>query len=340
MAAQSSKLERNNCLLLIAENYEKEGDERSLESHGGVSHFLYGKSLEYYLKIDRKEKITTIRRKIEKSGKNARKGMITLEIPIPDMSVEIEAAKNHVSEKESLRIALLFFSTVCILPSLKEIQEIAMKNTSVFDDVMSRIIIADDGRCVANIGGHSESGGDEILNHNIQRNLQIYIYMAVYGRILPALSQLKNDHSITLPILESLCESSELVPKGREKLTSYALWLGFDSDFGNAIHLLCPQFENMIRVELKRAGSQTRPILKGGTIEHEMALSNLMGLPECKEVFGEDLVFEIKSIFTDDLGSNLRNDVAHGLLDDNSSSCIESVYAWWMILKTIIHHRR
>lgn len=332
-----------NCLLFIADSNEKEGDIRSSDSK-----YFYEETLKYYLKIPNKyreelgvqKKIITIRDKIEISGKNAPAQMVELELPPFDISDSVKKSREHVSGKESLRIALLYFSTVCILPSLKDVKEGEQKsieNPSIIDDIHS-IIIAQDGRCVASVPGINFDGGDAVLNHRIQKNFQINIYFAVKGHILPALSKLRDEYSVTLPVLKSLCECSVLVPKGRENLTAYALWLGFGGDFGNAIHLLCPQFENMIRVELKRVGAQTRPITNNG-IEHEIGLSNLMELPECKEVFGEDLVFEIKSIFTDPLGSNLRNYVAHGLLDDSSSSSIQSVYAWWMILKMIIRHR-
>lgn len=332
-----------NCLLFIADSNEKQGDIRSSDSK-----YFYEETLKYYLKIPNKyreelgvqKKIITIRDKIEISGKNAPAQMVELELPPVDISDSVKKSREHVSGKESLRIALLYFSTVCILPSLKDVKEGEQKsieNPSIIDDIHS-IIIAQDGRCVASVPGINFDGGDAVLNHRIQKNFQINIYFAVKGHILPALSKLRDEYSVTLPVLKSLCECSVLVPKGRENLTAYALWLGFGGDFGNAIHLLCPQFENMIRVELKRVGAQTRPITNNG-IEHEIGLSNLMELPECKEVFGEDLVFEIKSIFTDPLGSNLRNDVAHGLLDDSSSSSIQSVYAWWMILKMIIRHR-
>lgn len=61
-----------------------------------------------------------------------------------------------------------------------------------------------------------------------------------------------------------------------------------------------------------------------------------MDLPEAKIIFGDDLTFEIKSVFTEPLGLNLRNEVAHGLLDDESSSSIHAVYAWWMIIRLLI----
>ncbi|GFO75838.1 hypothetical protein BPLS_P3286 [Bathymodiolus platifrons methanotrophic gill symbiont] len=336
-----------NCLLFIADSNEKEGDLRSSDSQGVAQHF-YKETLKYYLKIPKKyreeldvqKKIKTIRQKIEASGKKALPQMMELESAPVDISDSIKKSREHVSGKESLRIALWYFSTVYIPLSFKDIKEFAQKlieNPSIINDITSTII-AQDGRCVANVPGISSDGGDAALNHKIQTNFRINTSFAVEGHILPALYKLHDEYSVTLPILISLCECSVLVPKGRENLTAYALWLGFNRDFGNAIHLLCPQFENMIRVELKRVGAHTRPITNNH-IEHEICLSSLMDLPECKEVFGEDLVFEIKSIFTDPLGSNLRNDVAHGLLDDSSSSSIQSVYAWWMILKMIIHHR-
>lgn len=61
-----------------------------------------------------------------------------------------------------------------------------------------------------------------------------------------------------------------------------------------------------------------------------------MEMEEALKLFGEDLTFEIKSVFTDALGFNLRNEVAHGLLDDNTSSSIHTIYAWWMILRLVI----
>ena len=61
-----------------------------------------------------------------------------------------------------------------------------------------------------------------------------------------------------------------------------------------------------------------------------------MELPEAEQIFGKDLTFEIKSIFTEALGYNLRNNVAHGLLNDDESTSIASIYAWWMILRLII----
>ena len=72
-------------------------------------------------------------------------------------------------------------------------------------------------------------------------------------------------------------------------------------------------------------------------IEQENGLSTLMKLPEATEIFGENFSFEIKSIFTESLEFNLRNETANVLLDDATASSIGGIYAWWMILRIIIH---
>ena len=62
-----------------------------------------------------------------------------------------------------------------------------------------------------------------------------------------------------------------------------------------------------------------------------------MCLPEVEKIFGKDLSFEIKALFCDALGPNLRNELAHGLLDDDSFQSIQSIYAWWMGLRLVFN---
>ncbi|MER8077825.1 DUF4209 domain-containing protein, partial [Acinetobacter pittii] len=54
-------------------------------------------------------------------------------------------------------------------------------------------------------------------------------------------------------------------------------------------------------------------------------------------VFKEDLTFEIKSLFCDPLGANLRNEIAHGLMDHNACNSLHGVYAWWLTLKLVFN---
>ena len=90
----------------------------------------------------------------------------------------------------------------------------------------------------------------------------------------------------------------------------------------------------MIQFHLKNAGVKTTNLDNSG-IENENGLSTVMGLPEVEEVFRKDLTFEIKALFCDALGPNLRNELAHGLLDDDSFQSTHAVYAWWMGMRLV-----
>ena len=62
-----------------------------------------------------------------------------------------------------------------------------------------------------------------------------------------------------------------------------------------------------------------------------------MDLPETERIFGENLSFEIKALFCDPSGANLRNNLAHGLLDDQACQSVYAIYAWWFGLKLVFN---
>jgi hypothetical protein len=126
------------------------------------------------------------------------------------------------------------------------------------------------------------------------------------------------------------------VPVGRERIIAKALFAGYDNDFVTALHILIPQLEHLVRFHLKQHGAKTTNLDKNG-IENEKGLSTLMELPEIETIFRKDLSFEIKALFCDPFGPNLRNELAHGLLDYEEAQSIYSIYAWWLGLSIIFN---
>ena len=62
-----------------------------------------------------------------------------------------------------------------------------------------------------------------------------------------------------------------------------------------------------------------------------------MELQDTKNIFGEDISFEIKALFCDSYGPNLRNELAHGLLDYDTCDSVYSIYAWWFCLRVVFN---
>ena len=193
------------------------------------------------------------------------------------------------------------------------------------------------------IAQHSELSGPTpskadaaVIRAEMARHYDWMTRSAVYGRILPALDTLTSEHIAGKEDFVELARQSPTVPPRQEVLFGKALFYGYDHEFDTALHLLVPQIENMVRFHLKRRGAKTTNVDEDG-IETENGLSTLIDLPQATIVFGEDVAYEIKTLFCDHFGQNLRNNVAHGLLDDDQSQSAHSVYAWWFGLKLVFN---
>lgn len=337
-------------LVEIAETFELEADLRISDSNM-VANSFYENAIQAYRDIPLKfrtnfqveEKIQNIKTKKITSGQATLDEMVTFETEKYDISPLVESSIAHVAGKQNPQQALVYFCgfSGANYQNLKTISK-ELIGMSVFESIFVKSQMSADGRTIARIPAlnnevsldHPEN--ELLLHSKMYQHFTTDVQLKVQGSIIPALRQLCLEHRFTKDLLIAICEQSPLVPDGRAELTGNALWFGFEEEFGTAIHLLCPQLENIVRNELLKVGAHTRNTDKQG-IENENGLSTLMALPEANEVFGEDLLFEIKCIFTEALGFNLRNQVAHGLLDDGHSSSIATVYGWWMVLRLIIN---
>jgi hypothetical protein len=337
-------------LAAIAECFELEADSRSGGSNM-VANSFYENAIQAYRCIPTKhreaygvdEKTRVIRGKITASGKASLDELGMVSTPGIDISDMVKQSIEHVSGKRSTEEALMYFTGLFSGPKYKNLSESAKEimQKSIFSSLFGSNHMSSDGRVIAKTPAMNLSAGEDdpanqaALHRQIQQQFSIEIQLVVEGQIMPALRQLLMEHRLTKKLMVTACHYSPIVSQSREQLLGHALWLGFEHEFGAAIHLLSPQVEHIVRSQLKEYGAHTSNIDKDG-IENENGLSTLMELPEALKLYGEDLAFEIKSVFTDALGFNLRNEVAHGLLDDNTSLSIQSIYAWWMVLRLVI----
>ena len=177
---------------------------------------------------------------------------------------------------------------------------------------------------------------DATLWAEMVKEYGVRVDLVVKGCIWPALGVLQLEHRLSEDDFVALAESSLAVPPGRAKFFGKALFAGYDNDFVSSLHLLVPQIENLVRFHLKNIGAKTTNIDMNG-IENENGLSTLADLPEMENIFGEDLSFEIKAIFCSSSGPNLRNEVAHGLVEWDNCFSPYSVYAWWLGFRIIFN---
>lgn len=352
-SAETYKLIKDNnawitTLIKIAETWELDALSRNQPV---IRMAFYENAIQTYRsvpKVDRvnyrvDEKIYELRLKLRDAGKAAISEMPTFTIESPDRIDIVDIANSaieHVSGKENLNLALLYFCHLYSKVSKSSSIAFAMETMrfGVISELVSSIQLSGDGRKI---------GQDKPVNYtpdgvpedaHMSEAVEITVLNAdffVISQLLPALNTISNEHHISLNMLENLCTSCPIIPENRTKLFAKGLFFGFEYDFATAAHLLVPQWEHIVRTVLKESDVHTTHLDKDG-IDMEYGLSSLLEKDEAAEIFDDDLLFQMRVFLTHKRGPNLRNEIAHGLLDDNNSNNTPSIYWWWRSLKLVI----
>ncbi|ATA21723.1 uncharacterized protein DUF4209 [Gibbsiella quercinecans] len=323
--------------ILFLEAEQRAGSESQGNLLAGV---IYERALQRYRIIPKSFRTELgADNKIEESQKRARlhgelslDDMHTFQLPSCDLSDLAEISINHVKDKGDIFKASLYFSGFKAI-ELKDLEDNDENKQTRISDLFGATYLSGDGRVIGRTGATGDVRADRMAKQ--LKSFDFSLKVAVAGEIMPAMYQLLKEYNFVLPFFQELCQLSPLIHTDRVNLVARALYLGFEYRFSEAIHLLSPQVEHLVRDMLKKANVRTSTIDEIG-VENEIGLSSLLDKPEAESIFGKDLHFNFQALFTEALGANIRNYVAHGLLNDNSSQSEAVVYAWWLYFKIIV----
>ena len=339
-------------LLRAAESYESNAEKQFNSGKGArlISSSTYEEAIHAYRRIPAKfreqysidSKLSALRHKLNEAGKNTLEHMGIVKTPIDNADELIAYSEQYVAGKSSLFEALIHFSSLVGLSKYKELKENEKESMSKYfiGSLFGVTQYSGDGRVVAKspaIGfDNDEKNYNQALETKMIQSFNQCLGFNVNMCIYPALDIILNEHHLSHDFIFQMCNSSPIVPKENINLICHAIWLGFEYDFDTAIHLVAPQVEKIVRMQLKQHNTHTTNIDKNG-IEHENGLSTLLDMDEARAVLGEDLLFELRAVFTSSHGANLRNEVAHGILTDGGAFSSAPVYGWWILVRMIIH---
>ena len=336
----------------VAEGWVKEAVVRASSENPShmVAASFYENAIQTYRLIPRSERavhrvderIAELRAHLNESGEHALGEMGLISTPGVDITQLVESARKSVTGKPATE-ALLAFANLHRGAKVNELRNSALERLRQFplQSLFAATVMSRDGRVIAKRPAMSLDGGltedDEIaIRAEMIRDYGILVSIVVQGDLWPALEVLLLEHRLREADFVGLANQSPIVPKGRAGLFGKALFAGYDRDFVSALHLLIPQIEHMVRVHLKQAGAKTTNLDKDG-IENENGMSTLMDLPEAEQVFGKDLAFELKTLFCDAFGPNVRKEFAHGLLDEDACHSPYAIYAWWLGVRLVFN---
>lgn len=166
----------------------------------------------------------------------------------------------------------------------------------------------------------------------MERNAEIYRQFTIISHVAPAMRQIIEDHDVDRSYFSAVLDDSALIPDERRELFFQAFEAGFQWDFSTALHILIPQVENALRHVLEQQGILPLNV-DGDGVEEVWGIERILSHPKTLETFGEDFVFELRSLLVERLGPNLRNLFAHGALSPNGFRSATAFYLWWTIMR-------
>lgn len=245
-----------------------------------------------------------------------------------------ERARQHVTNDDvhSAILALAFISKSQSVVQLRN--EVAKSNERYLSrQIFGTTMFGATGRTAGRAAPHATNGSESspAFLDVMFRQAALGRIVTVKGLIEPARLHLADQHHIRAEDVVPFVWNNPMVPMGREPLFLEGLVAGFRGNHVISNHILIPQVEHLIRSLLYAHGKRTSTYSTSG-IEKENDLNTTLVDPGLNKILGEDLVFDLRGLLVEPFGSNLRNEMAHGMREYGGFFTVESVYCWWLTL--------
>ena len=253
-----------------------------------------------------------------------------------DVTEIVEQAREHVSGKP-LGQALVAFATVTQPTDFDRVTESTRKLMAKYplQGFFGGVRLGDDGRIIARKTAALTSDKEQenqALWERVVEHVAMSYQLKVQAEIVPAMNQLTFEHSLSLRDLKEIVLDNPIIPPGREELFARALLNGLRWNFPEALSVLVPQLEHSLRHILTEVGAETTRRDKLG-LQNVIPLGTILNDAEghLESIIGQSYLKELKVLFVDQHGPDLRNHIAHGLFSHHHYFSHSAIYAWWFI---------
>lgn len=318
-------------LLKIGESYvleaDKEGSSNLRKSE------LYQLAAEYYANIGQQEKVSHLKVKIKEALKAA-KSSGEFKTISTTQSIPIEELEKKTKDffKDSIEETFKIVSHSIDFVVNKEIIECSVTNQAK----NSLYELVDFGHIEGNRKVFSTQEDKDLVKYLTFQNYEVkleYIFSIFVNFIWNKMI----DMGLTVYMVTDRICSTEYMNETQKEIIAVGINRFFEDDYVSALHVLVPQFESYFRTLFECGGFPTTS-LKNNGLQYEQNFNDFLRRDFVQKFIDKDLLFMIKFVMVEQLGKNLRNNIAHGLSDIKvfgKTNCLIVVYLFCLI--TAIH---
>lgn len=320
----------------LALAYEHLGDQKDISHIARISQAIdaYKSARKEWSSINSENDLKRVILKLEKRQKQFADSMLTIRTKPIDISEAVEQMKVHI-ESASLVEAIRFLAYGLFdLENKGEIEEKLKRDSGNYSflNLLTKGYIDKNGRTVGIVPSIQEATENdmEIICRDYARTNYTISVDAFVQRYLHMMNQ---KFELNESTLRFIVDNNIFVPQDRQGAFLKGLIAGFNFDYLTSMSVLMPQVENAIREMAKTLDILTDKFDNKG-IQEYLSLGSIIDRLEDSELLEEDLIFNLRLFYAGELGYDMRNNVAHGLLSDDELDCsIQSMAVWWYTLR-------
>jgi tetratricopeptide (TPR) repeat protein len=242
---------------------------------------------------------------------------------------------------KSLSEAIFVFSFGTEIINKDTIEKNVGENIKKFPllNLFSSSYISSDGKVIEqkpSIMSDNPEKRNEALEALMFQDIRLSFQLRALGFIEPCRQIICSEHRPSLNDLLFLVSDNPFVPQGHETIFLRGIHAGFNGDFIVASHLLVPQIEESIRHVLQSNGFITSNLYSDMT-QNEKLSGTLLSRKETIDIFGEDLVFELRGLMLENSCFAFRNRLAHGFISANECYSFAAYNLWWIVVRLCAH---
>ena len=328
--------------MAVAALLHRQGEQFSGRGEALVATHWLEKAHEAYRNIPgMREKTAEVYAQLRESQRRAANEMGRIATEIPSGPELVKDARNCVAGRP-LRGALLALATVVRVTNFEEENGNARELMEAYplQGLFGGMTMGHSGLVVGRTRPVWEADEKEFelaLWERVVRQLDLRYQLVAQTGIVPAIKQFNFEHPLTLEDLVDLVVDNPFVPPGHEELFARGFLAGFRWNLAESLSILVPQLENSLRYRLAQAGHEVTTRDKHG-LQNFIQMGRMLSehREELEAMFGNDIVQELKVLFVDQNGADLRNQIAHGLMRQDRFFHHASIYAWWFIFHLTI----
>lgn len=319
--------EISEVMLKIGESYELDAEKKG--NTNLIKAEFYQMAAWHYANIGERKKVYNLKVKIKSTFKNAASSneyktiSTTQSIPVKQLE---EETKEFFKDSIDATLAAVSYSNAFII----NIEKIALQAAKQAENPLYKLI--DFGRIEGNRKVFSTQNDDDLVKLLLFQHYEIELEVT-FSTIVNFIWNKMIDKGLTAQMVRERILESEYMNDTQSELISVGIDRFFAEDYVSALHILVPQFESYFRTFFEWGGFPTTS-LKNNGIQYEQNFNDFLRQEFVRKVLDKNLLFMIEFVMVEQLGKNLRNNIAHGLSDINTfrkNNCLIVIYLFWKI---------